>query len=101
MVYASNLTPDLDTGLGYWTEAEIVQTLRTGKRPDGTVLGPPMPTQNIAQLSQADAEALAAFLASLKPISHQVPKPVKAGTDAQGSVFEFPPPSAWDAPGKK
>src|SRR6516162_2175822 len=33
-----NLTPDPETGLGKWTEAQIVATLQTGKRPDGREL---------------------------------------------------------------
>ncbi len=96
--YAANLTPDLDTGIGYWTAAELAATLRTGKRPDGSVIGPPMPMANIMQLSQDDAGAIAAFLMSLKPVSHQVPKALKPGVEAKGPVLEFPAPSAWDAP---
>src|ERR1700747_293516 len=42
-VVARNITPDPETGIGKWTEAEIVSALRNGKRPDGTVIGPPMP----------------------------------------------------------
>jgi hypothetical protein len=42
-VVVSNITPDPETGIGKWTEAEIVSALRNGKRPDGTVIGPPMP----------------------------------------------------------
>ncbi len=96
--YAANLTPDLDTGIGYWTASELVKTLRTGIRPDGTQIGAPMPMQSIMQLTQEDAEALAAFLMSLKPIAHQVPAAVKPGGEVKGPVLDFPPPSAWDAP---
>lgn len=96
--YAANLTPDLDTGIGYWTAAELAQTLRTGVRPDGSTLGPPMPMENIKQLSAGDAKALAAFFMSLKPVSHMVPKALNPGVEAKGPVLEFPAPSAWDAP---
>ncbi|MEQ1831608.1 MAG: cytochrome c [Candidatus Eisenbacteria bacterium] len=96
--YAANLTPDLDTGIGYWTAAEFAKTLRTGVRPDGSVLGPPMPMDNIRQLSDDDAQALAAFFMNLKPVSHAVPKAVKPGVEAKGPVLEFPAPPAWDAP---
>ena len=37
-----NLTPDKETGLGDWTEAEIVTALQTGVRPDGRTLAPIM-----------------------------------------------------------
>ena len=96
--YAANLTPDLDTGIGYWTAAELAQTLRTGVRPDGSTLGPPMPMESIKQLSEGDAKAMAAFFMSLKPVSHTVPRALKPGVEAKGPVLEFPAPSAWDAP---
>ena len=96
--YAANLTPDLDTGIGYWTAAELARTLRTGIRPDGSAIGAPMPVQNFAQMTPDDAEALAAFFMSLKPITHQVPTAVKPGSEVKGPVLNFPPPSAWDAP---
>src|SRR5215470_5618644 len=38
--YAPNLTPDAETGLGKWSEADIVTALRTGVRPDGRELAP-------------------------------------------------------------
>src|SRR5262245_1732140 len=38
--YAPNLTPDPATGLGNWSEADIVTALRTGVRPDGRELAP-------------------------------------------------------------
>jgi mono/diheme cytochrome c family protein len=96
--YPANITPDLDSGIGYWTLAELARTLRTGVRPDGTTIGAPMPMQNIMALSEPDAEALARYLQSMKPISHAVPAAVKPGADASGPVLEFPQPSAWDAP---
>ena len=41
--YASNITPDLETGIGKWTDQQIILAIREGKRPDGTIIGPPMP----------------------------------------------------------
>ena len=96
--YARNLTPDLETGIGKWSEAEIVKTIRTGQRPDGTVLLPPMPYQDFAILTDADAYAIAAYLKSIPPIQHKVPDRVPPGQDATGSIIVFPPPSTWDAP---
>jgi cytochrome c553 len=71
-VVVRNITPDPETGIGKWTDAEIVSGLRNGKRPDGTVIGPPMPTRFYRLLSDRDAAAIAAYLRSLKPISHEV-----------------------------
>ena len=69
-----NITPDAETGIGKWTEAEIVVALRDGKRPDGSIIGPPMPIVVYRQLSDHDAEAIAAYLRSLKPVKNALPR---------------------------
>ncbi len=93
-----NLTPDVETGLGSWTAAEIANTLRTGVKKDGTVLLPPMPWQNTSQMSESDLHALVAYLRSLKPVKHAVPKALPPGGAYAGPVIPFPPPGPWDAP---
>ena len=98
VAYAANLTPDAETGLGKWTEAQIAKALRTGNRPDGRQLAAIMPWQDFAALSDHDALAIAAYLKSLPPVKHAVPKPVEPGQPVQGPVAVFPAPSAWDAP---
>jgi len=70
--YPPNLTPD-ETGLGGWSEKEIVTAVRTGVRPDGRLLVPVMPYHNYGKLTDADAGALAAYLKSLKPIRNKAP----------------------------
>ena len=96
--YARNLTPDLETGLGYYNEKEIILALRSGKRLDGKPMLPPMPWQDVASLSDADMHALVAYLQSLKPIEHKVPDALPPGQAPTGSTLTFPPPPAWDAP---
>lgn len=71
--YPPNLTPDRETGLGAWSEAEIVAAVRTGVRPDGRQLAPAMPYGHYSHLTDEDAFALAAYLKSLPPITHAVP----------------------------
>lgn len=71
--YPPNLTPDRETGLGGWSQADIVKAVRMGVRPDGRQLVPVMPYHHYSKLSDADADALAAYLKSLKPIRHQAP----------------------------
>ncbi len=71
--YPPNLTPDEATGLGAWSEAEIVAAVRTGERPDGRELAPIMPWRSYAALSDEDAAALARYLKSLPPIANAVP----------------------------
>lgn len=96
--FPRNLTPDVETGLGRWSEAQIVNALRTGVRPDGTVLLPPMPWPNYVKLSDDDAYAIAAFLKSLTPVSHRAPALVSPGAEFAGPHLAFPAPPAWDAP---
>ncbi|MQU72754.1 c-type cytochrome, partial [Sinorhizobium meliloti] len=65
-----NITPDKETGIGSWTREQIVTAIQTGQRPDGRMLAPIMPWHAFAQLTKEDAGAIAAFLQSLKPVSH-------------------------------
>jgi mono/diheme cytochrome c family protein len=71
-IVGPNITPDRETGIGGWSVGQIVYALRNGKRPDGTLIGPPMPTRFYRQLSDRDAEAIAIYLKSLKPVRHEV-----------------------------
>jgi len=96
--YPRNLTPDPETGLGKWTEAQIVTAIRTGVRPDKRILNPPMPWQDFSKLTDADAHALAAYLMSLPPVKHQAPDLVPPGKKVEGSIIVMPPPPAWDVP---
>ena len=98
VTFASNLTPDLDTGLGYWSEDEIVKAFRSGVKNDGSPVLPPMPWQNLAALTDADAHAIASYLMSLPPVKHKVTDVVPPGKAYTGPIIEFPPPPAWDAP---
>src|SRR5437588_13110797 len=71
-IVGPNITPDRETGIGNWSVGQIVYALRNGKRPDGTIIGPPMSIELYRQLSDRDAEAIAVHLKSLKPVRHQV-----------------------------
>lgn len=81
--YPPNLTSDKETGLGKWSEAEIITAIRTGVRPDGRELAPIMAWRSYSALTDADAQALALYLKSLPAFSHQVP--AIAGTGAQAT----------------
>jgi len=96
--FAPNLTPDSTTGIGTWTEDQIVTAIRTGRRPDNTQLLPPMPWPDFAFLTDDDAHAVAAFVMSIPPIKHENVKQVPPGQPYAGAVLAFPPPPAWDAP---
>ncbi len=74
--YTANLTPDKDTGLGSWTEEIFVSTLRHGKHLGvGRDLLPPMPWQEVGQMTDADLHAIGAYLRSIPPIKNAVPEP--------------------------
>jgi mono/diheme cytochrome c family protein len=70
-----NLTSDKDTGLGAWTDEQIVTAITTGVRPDGRILAPVMPWRGIAMLNKSDVLAIVAYLKSLPPVSRKVPGP--------------------------
>jgi mono/diheme cytochrome c family protein len=67
-----NLTPDKETGVGAWTDAQIIAAIRTGKTPDGRTLSPVMPYPALAHLTDEDAQAIVAFLKSLPSVSNKV-----------------------------
>ena len=69
--FGANLTPDNETGLGTWSEDDIVKAIRTGERPDGRILSAVMPSRSFARLTDEDAYAIAAYLKSLPPTSNQ------------------------------
>lgn len=98
--YARNLTSDIATGLGAWTDAEIERALRSGVKKDGTPILPPMPWPSLARLTPEDMAALIAYLRSVPAVSHKVPGIVPPGQKPAGAVVVLPPPPAWDAPRK-
>lgn len=76
-VYSMNLTPDIDTGTGSWTEKMFVDAIRTGRHLGGSgrpVL-PPMPFPNVSRLNDGDLVSVFAYLRSLPPVRNQVPSP--------------------------
>ena len=57
---ASNITNDAETGVGKWTDAQLIRAIREGIRPDGTVIGPPMPIGFYRGMADADVKAIVA-----------------------------------------
>lgn len=82
--FPPNLTPDAATGLGAWSDGEVVRAVREGVRPDGRILAPIMPWESYRALTDADAAALVAYLRSLEPVERAVPAPVGPGETAAG-----------------
>jgi mono/diheme cytochrome c family protein len=90
--HGPNLTPDKETGLGNWSKAQIVTALQKGTRPDGRVLAPIMPWKAFAKLTKSDANAIAAYLKSLKPVSNKVPGPFGPNEKPTSFVMKVVPP---------
>lgn len=71
-VYSMNITPDKETGIGNWTRAQFLQSLRQGVRPDGENLYPVYPYTAFTKISDADANALFAYLRSVPAVRAEV-----------------------------
>ena len=79
--FATNLTPDQDTGLGAWTEEIFINTMRTGKHwGQSRPILPPMPWPNYAQMSDDDLKAVFAYLRSIPGLRNAVPEPLPPGS---------------------
>jgi mono/diheme cytochrome c family protein len=75
--FTANLTPDKATGLGAWTEDEFVGAIRTGRHQGrGRPILPPMPAPVYAQMTDADLQAIYAYLQSIPAIVNKVPEPL-------------------------
>jgi mono/diheme cytochrome c family protein len=75
-VTASNITPDSETGIGRWSDADIKKSLQDGVRPNGAHLAEVMPTGFYKVLTPSDLDGIVAYLHSLPPIKNKVPDPV-------------------------
>lgn len=86
--YAANITPDRETGIGKWTDAQLGKAIREGIRPDGSVIGPPMPIHFYRSISDADLAATIKYLRAQPAVENKVPK----------STFNFPLPPNYGPP---
>jgi len=72
-VCGSNITPDPETGLGAWTDGEVMRAVREGVSRDGRGLFPMMPYTQYRAISDDDLRAVVAYLRSLPPVKNAVP----------------------------
>jgi mono/diheme cytochrome c family protein len=84
----SNITPDPETGIGKWTDTQIIDAIRNGRRPDGTIIGPPMPIAFYRGMSDGDVKAIVAYLRQVKPIANKT----------EPSTYGIPLPASYGAP---
>ena len=85
---APNITQDFESGIGSWTDAQIVTSIREGRRPDGSIIGPPMPIGLYRGLSDTDVNAIVAYLRTVRPVKNEIPK----------SVYKMPLPPSYGPP---
>jgi hypothetical protein len=77
--FATNLTPDKETGMLEWNEQAFIQALRTGKhqgQPNGRAILPPMPWEAYKHATDQDLKAIWAYLRSIPAIKNKVPEPI-------------------------
>ncbi|KAA0911489.1 c-type cytochrome [Pusillimonas sp. ANT_WB101] len=86
--YAPNITPDTKTGIGTWTDAQLGKAIRDGIRPDGSVIGPPMPIYFYRNLSDSDLAAIIAYLKAQPAVQNVVEK----------STYHMPLPTSYGPP---
>jgi len=84
--FTANLTPDADTGLGSWTLKDFMSTIRTGRHMGrGRPVLPPMPIPVYNHFSDADLEAMYAYLRSVPAIKNRVPEPLPPAQKTAGN----------------
>jgi hypothetical protein len=74
LLAAPNITPDVETGAGNWTDDQLARAIREGIGYDGRTLFPMMPYQNYKYLSDEDLASIVVYIRSLPPIHNELPK---------------------------
>jgi nicotinate dehydrogenase subunit B len=73
-IYSTNITPDADTGIGAWSYPAFERAMREGIHRDGRHLYPAFPYTHFAKTSDADLQALYAYLMAQAPVPAETPK---------------------------
>jgi mono/diheme cytochrome c family protein len=89
VVYPRNLTPDPATGLGRWSDEQMIRAIRGGVNKHGTASLLVMPWGAFSKMSDGDVRAIVAYLRSLPPVQHQVPQNAPPGTEAPAPFVHF------------
>jgi mono/diheme cytochrome c family protein len=72
-VHGSNITPDPETGIGRWSEADFTRALREGLSPEGHHYYPAFPYDYFTRLTDGDIAALYAFVMTREPVRNTPP----------------------------
>jgi mono/diheme cytochrome c family protein len=74
VIYSANITPDLKTGIGAWTERQFERALRAGIAADGTHLYPALPYTAYTKVTDQDVHAIYSYMRTVKPVSYIPPR---------------------------
>jgi nicotinate dehydrogenase subunit B len=74
VIYSTNITPDVDTGIGTWSYPAFERAMREGIHRDGRHLYPAFPYTHFAKVSDAELQALYAYLMAQQPVRATAPK---------------------------
>jgi len=89
-VYSRNLTPDPTTGLGSWSDAEIVRAITSGLARDGrTMHWQAMPWDHFSRLSPEDLAALVTYLRHVPAVHSEIPPPQPPASDDPTALTFF------------
>jgi cytochrome c2 len=72
-VYSSNITPDPTTGIGKWTDEQVITAIRSGRRPNGERLIPVHPFTVFNGMAEQDLKDVVAYLRSVPPVNRATP----------------------------
>jgi nicotinate dehydrogenase subunit B len=72
-VFATNITPDRQTGIGGYSQAQFERAMHRGVRRDGAQLYPAFPYDHFSYATDADVDALYAFLMTRRPVAQRTP----------------------------
>lgn len=89
VIYPANITPDIETGIGGWSDDQIADAIRSGERRHGGQLSLVMPWRGYALLSDDDVGAMIRYLRNIEPVHHRVPDEVDPGTPAKEPYVYF------------
>src|SRR5687768_1261224 len=88
-VVAPNVSQDRETGIGSWTDDEIMRAIRDGVHRDGRLLWPPMMFTSWQYMSDEDARAIVAYLRTTPAIKNVVDRSKNAMPFGMGMAFKM------------
>ncbi len=89
VIYPANITPHMETGIGGWSNQQIANAIRAGVGGHGSDRIETMPWQGYALMTDEDLDAIVAYLRTIPPVEHRVPRHVRPGQRAREAFVYF------------